>query len=258
MPLSFGEYDWDGKLNLYGNPIGNPPIEIAQQGNQAVVDYFDSLEGLKEEEKKPIREIKILLIGEGMAGKTSLLKRIKGLDFDGDESQTHGIIIEALAMEELPVLNRFSEISDITGRFWDFGGQEIMHASHQFFLTQRSVYILVSDSRTEPKVEYWLQHIEKYGGEQAVVFLAVNKIDDNRNHDVERRHLNKKYPFLQNRFHRISCKTGEGMEALLTDIARILPQSEILTTSHQYLLASGEGGFGGSYCRAALYRPRSF
>ena len=26
---------------------------------------------------------------------------------------------------------------------WDFGGQEIMHATHQFFLTTRSLYLVV-------------------------------------------------------------------------------------------------------------------
>jgi GTPase SAR1 family protein len=32
---------------------------------------------------------------------------------------------------------------------WDFGGQEIYHQTHQFFLTERSLYALVADTRTE-------------------------------------------------------------------------------------------------------------
>ena len=31
---------------------------------------------------------------------------------------------------------------------WDFGGQEILHSTHQFFLTERSLYILVLEPRT--------------------------------------------------------------------------------------------------------------
>jgi hypothetical protein len=30
---------------------------------------------------------------------------------------------------------------------WDFGGQEIQHSTHQFFLTTRSLYLLVVDAR---------------------------------------------------------------------------------------------------------------
>ena len=29
---------------------------------------------------------------------------------------------------------------------WDFGGQEIYHATHQFFLTHRSLYLLLDDT----------------------------------------------------------------------------------------------------------------
>ena len=36
---------------------------------------------------------------------------------------------------------------EIRLNMWDFGGQEIMHATHQFFLTKRSLYVLVGLSR---------------------------------------------------------------------------------------------------------------
>ena len=53
---------------------------------------------------------------------------------------------------------------------WDFGGQEIMHATHQFFLTQRSLYLLVINGREggeDADAEYWLKLIESFGGEIA-------------------------------------------------------------------------------------------
>ena len=47
---------------------------------------------------------------------------------------------------------------------------------------------------------------------------------------VERKTLNTKYPFIQHRFHRISCKTGAGLSGLLTDIAETIPETELLKT----------------------------
>jgi len=45
-----------------------------------------------------------------------------------------------------------------THRTWDFGGQEIYHATHQFFLTRRSLYLLVADDRKEDTdFNYWLE-----------------------------------------------------------------------------------------------------
>ena len=43
---------------------------------------------------------------------------------------------------------------------WDFGGQEIYHATHQFFLTRRSLYVVVLDTRKEDSdLHYWLEII---------------------------------------------------------------------------------------------------
>jgi GTPase SAR1 family protein len=53
-----------------------------------------------------------------------------------------------------------------------------MHATHQFFLSKRSVYILVLDGRRDEKTEYWLKHVEAFGGGSPVI-IAINKIDEN-------------------------------------------------------------------------------
>ena len=228
IPVTLYEFDYDG-INLFNNPITNPPLEIVKQGNEAILSYFASFEGVKEEEKIPINEIKILLVGEGLAGKTSLLKQIKGLEFKKEESQTHGIIIEKLRLDTLPLFQQYGHLEGVTGRFWDFGGQEIMHASHQFFLSNRSIYVLVIDSRTDAKKEEWLRHIEKFGGNSPTI-ITINKIDENRNYDLERTTLNKKFPFIGNRFHRISCAEQEGLSDLAKELAGLIPETKIFKT----------------------------
>jgi GTPase SAR1 family protein len=72
------------------------------------------------------------------------MKRLLGQAFNPQESQTHGININTL---EFP-------LSDNTVKFhgWDFGGQEIMHATHQLFRSKRSLYILVLDSPKKRKL----------------------------------------------------------------------------------------------------------
>jgi internalin A len=61
---------------------------------------------------------------------------------------------------------------------WDFGGQEIMHATHQFFLTERSLYLLVLNGREggeDADADYWLRLIESFGGNSPVI-VVLNKI----------------------------------------------------------------------------------
>jgi len=196
------EIEWENNwksniIYLEGNPLENPPVEIVKQGREAVINYFKSLEG----EKEPLNEVKVLLVGEGGAGKTSLVKRIFGEEVDGNEPQTQGINIRKWTVQ--------NGEREIKANFWDFGGQEIMHATHQFFLSKRSLYILVLDGRKDEKPEYWLKLIENFGGDSPVL-VVINKVDENPGFDLNRKFLREKYPSIRG-FYRLSCKSKEGI-----------------------------------------------
>ena len=220
MEIKWEENEWkDGFIYLYDNPLQSPPIEIVKQGKEAIKDYFKSLQ----KETVNLNEVKILMTGQGMAGKTSLLKQIQGLEFDKNESQTHGINVVDLQAREIKGFESFRK-KDCCFHFWDFGGQEIMHATHSFFLTQRSLYILVLDSRTDSKKYYWLKHIQKYGADSPVI-VVINKIDENPSYNIQQNQINKDFPQINNRFVRISCKTGEGLDQFIKLLAHTIPQT---------------------------------
>jgi len=134
--------------------------------------------------KKPLCEVKILMVGDGGSGKTSLIRRLFGESFHSYQAKTDGIEIQYGYIEE--------ETREIRLRFWDFGGQEVMHATHQFFLSKRSFYILVPDGRKEEDAEYWLKHIESFG-RNSPILIVLNKTDQNPGFDVNRRFLQDKY-----------------------------------------------------------------
>ena len=71
-----------------------------------------------------MNETKVLLVGQGGVGKTSLIKQLVGEGFDPHESKTEGIDIKQWKVT--------AEDQDIRLNVWDFGGEEIMHATHQF------------------------------------------------------------------------------------------------------------------------------
>jgi internalin A len=174
-----------------------PPIPIMEKGEKDIIPYFDSLR----RGQKPLNEVKVLLVGDGAAGKTSLVKSLTGKAFNSSEKQTHGIQIQ----DDLLVIEK----EQIKIHYWDFGGQEIMHATHQFFLTKDSVYILVLDGRRDENPEYWLKHIATFGG-HAPVLIVLNKAEDNRAYDIVKQDLSYKYPNISGYF-KVSCKTKEGI-----------------------------------------------
>jgi small GTP-binding protein len=206
-------------IHVKDNPFQTPPVEIVKQGRQAIIDYYAALE---EEPDRPLNESKLILIGDGAAGKTSLMKRLLGLDFDPQESQTDGININTLTLKD-------QQHNDIKLHCWDFGGQQIMHATHQFFLSKRCLYLLVLDDRRETDVDYWLKHIQTFG-KKAPVIIVINKIDENAHFNLpSQRKLKKDYPNLK-QVCRISCATKEGINDLKNAIQNTLPDIELLNT----------------------------
>ena len=106
---------------------------------------------------------------------------------------------------------------------WDFGGQEIQHSTHQFFLTTRSLYLLVVDARKGDQlsnIEYWLKLIESFAGDSPII-IVINQIDQlkgQRPLNLDRKALKEKYNIRD--FVEASCVTGEGIEMLKAVIAR--------------------------------------
>jgi internalin A len=188
-------------LNLRDNPLPISREILGQAENPAqIIDaYF--------QQRRPLNEAKVLLVGQGGVGKTSLVKRLLENQFNAYETKTEGIDIKRWKI-------RANE-QDIRLNIWDFGGQEIMHATHQFFLTKRSLYLLVLNAREDEfknRVEYWLKLIESFGGASPVI-IVINKCDDEKLIDLDRRGLQRKYQSIR-AFVETSCMTGWGVEQL--------------------------------------------
>ncbi|MBK8904132.1 MAG: leucine-rich repeat domain-containing protein [Anaerolineaceae bacterium] len=214
-------------LWLYNNPdLPIPPEIVAQNGNaQAILDY---LREKQETPARPLNEAKLILVGQGGVGKTSLVKRLLGQGFDEVENQTEGINIETWSLK---VDRARQGIVPITLNIWDFGGQEIMHATHQFFLTKRSLYLLVLDARQgedEGRVEYWLALINSFAPD-APVLVVINK-SDQHHLDINRRGLQEKYPAIKG-FIRTSARDDLGIDKLKTEIATLLATMEHVDTA---------------------------
>jgi small GTP-binding protein len=189
MEISIEEYGRG--LCLSDNPIQSPPIEIIKQGRQSVLDWFSA-------RKTKLNEIKIILIGDPKAGKTSLLRRLKDNTFDKNEAQTDGVNIEDIKFGESKIFKKQKALHELTGHFWDFGGQEIMNATHQFFLTSRTVYILVLDARKDANVSaqitQWVKRIKATGGSSPIIIVA-NQIDINTGFGFDNKYeLQKQFP----------------------------------------------------------------
>ncbi len=165
-------------------------------------------------QKRPLNEGKLILVGRGEVGKTSLVRRLVDDRFNEDESKTEGIRITNWS---LPVGKDTFRLN-----VWDFGGQEIMHATHQFFMTERSLYLLVLNGREggeDLDAEYWLKHVQSFGGELPVI-VVLNKIAQ-QPFDLNYKSLQARYPQICG-FVKTDCRERTGLADLRQRIQSVV------------------------------------
>lgn len=207
---------FDNNLSLNGNPLTDPPVEIVKQGKAAVKNYFAEMA----EATVFFLESKLLIVGNGDVGKTTLMKKLKDNDFvvvPGKEDTTRGIDIQPWLLSCL-FPDGFSR--EVKIHFWDFGGQDILHATHQFFLTKRSLYLFVWDPRKEEETrgfDYWLNAVKLFGAGSPLI-MVMNKADLRLKH-IDEASFQDKYPNIA-RFLQVSCLSGQHIPEL-TDTIRM-------------------------------------
>jgi internalin A len=192
----------------------NIPPEIADKSTnpQFILNYyFENVVG----KDRALNEIKMLLLGEGTVGKTALVNRLIFDKFETTE-KTEGIDIHKWDVR--------IKKNDIQVNIWDFAGQEITHATHQFFLTKRSLYLLVLASRGDEKsnrLEEWLKIIQNLGGASPVI-IVCNKSDEHQM-NLDERALREKYPNIRE-IVKVSCKKGTNIKTLKQKILKEIRQ----------------------------------
>lgn len=192
LPVKWSSPSWEGDgIYVEDCPLTNPPAEIVAQGNAAILNYF------AERAKGPtdhLYEAKMLVLGEGGSGKSSLIRRLyhpELKELPKEDETTKGIVIERC---DFPMKNGRTFRLNV----WDFGGQQIYHATHQFFLTQRSLYVLLDDTRSSDKsvsdktFRYWLELIDVFSEHSPVLIYQNEK--SGRSKAIDFDGIQRQYP----------------------------------------------------------------
>lgn len=196
-------------LNLTKNPHLQLPASIVKSENaRKILDYYFRTVA---SEAQPLNEFKLILVGRGGVGKTTLVHRLIE-DKYKEFKRTPGIKITKWPVEV--------DGDDVRAHVWDFGGQEIMHGTHRFFMTERALYLVFISGRegTEDRdAEYWLSLVRSFAGDVPVIVL-LNKWED-YHFELNRELLREKYGNLT--FIETDSKTGTGMQELRKKICQL-------------------------------------
>ncbi|WP_084227301.1 COR domain-containing protein [Nostoc sp. KVJ20] len=196
-------------LHLDSNQLSSLPPEIQKKGARAILNFYKQQ---IEQETDRLYEAKLIIVGEGGAGKTTLAKKIQDNQYtlQQDENTTEGIdVIQWKFL--LDNNNREFQVN-----IWDFGGQEIYHATHQFFLTKRSLYVLVADTRKEDTdFYYWLNVVELLSGNSPLLIIKNEKQE--RKREINERELRREFTNFKETLT-TNLATDRGLPEILNKI----------------------------------------
>jgi len=205
-------------IYLRGSDLIEGDINLFRQPREVIEAYYKG-------QQTKIKECKLIFLGDGDAGKSSTIQRLMFNTFDDEGKKP----TEGIKMLNMPLQLSPSPDDNINLRILDFGGQEIMHAMHRCFLTQKTVYIVVCESRNDSDIDRtaarWLETVKSFAPDCPVI-LVLNKCDLNPNISVNERSLRQINPKLSSNVIKASAKWNaldgqdNGMDRILNEIAR--------------------------------------
>ncbi|MEH2072533.1 MAG: COR domain-containing protein [Nostoc sp.] len=206
LPVEIGQLANLRQLELSSNLLEPLPPEIQSKGLKAILNFYG-----QQQETDHLYEAKLLVVGEGGAGKTTLVKKIQDQKYtlQQDESTTQGI--DVIQWKFLLDNGREFQVN-----IWDFGGQEIYHATHQFFLTKRSLYALVADIRTEDTdFYYWLNAVKLLSDNSPLLIVKNEKQE--RKREINERELRREFTNFKETLT-TNLATNRGLPEILNKI----------------------------------------
>src|SRR6266481_1167279 len=148
------------RLELSGNPL---PDELFAALKQGIPTFFRHLEATAKRKVFP-RTVKLVLLGQPKSGKTTLLEALKGNQQPCDESRKETLGVNVVTLEKPhPTDHEAMYLSA-----WDFAGQHMEQATHQFFLTENAIYLILWHARQGTEsgkrdLWYWLEQLKRRG-----------------------------------------------------------------------------------------------
>eukprot|EP01107_Rhizomastix_libera_P012891 TRINITY_DN3375_c0_g1_i4.p1 TRINITY_DN3375_c0_g1~~TRINITY_DN3375_c0_g1_i4.p1 ORF type:complete len:215 (-),score=43.37 TRINITY_DN3375_c0_g1_i4:24-626(-) len=161
------------------------------------------------------KQFKVVLLGEGCVGKTSLVLRYVNNQFN----EKHLSTVQASFLQKK--LN--IEGTRVVLAIWDTAGQEKFHALGPIYYRDSHGAVLVydiTDRSSFDRVQGWVKELRRAVGEDISLFIAGNKADLDRQRVVSLDEAAKYAESVGAKHFSTSALANRGIEELFVALAR--------------------------------------
>ena len=193
-----------------------------------------------DKEKDSRLECKVVLLGETMTGKTSLISRLVDNTFNYNEQTT-------FVASNLSKDIEYSEFNNITLKLqiWDTAGQEKFRSINKIFYKEAAVAILVYDITNERSFEqlktYWYQEVKQKGEKNVVFAVAGNKCDLFSEEKVNEKQGREFATEIGAVFFQTSPLSNINVNELFREVGKVYLQKNGLDKNEEFIKLNGKG-----------------
>ena len=139
-------------------------------------------------EEKNDRAIKVILLGEAGVGKTNLIRRVMGLDFDKNLTST---VISSYCENDIVI-----EKLKYSYQIWDTAGQEKFHSLNKLFIKDSKIVIVIfaiNNKESFNKINFWINYAKEIlENDSFILGLVGNKSDLYEEQKIDDEIINEK------------------------------------------------------------------
>jgi len=172
------------------------------------------------------KQFKVVLLGEGCVGKTSLVLRYCANSFDDKHVQT---ITASFKTKRLNI-----DGQRVTLAIWDTAGQERFHALGPIYYRDSNGALLVydiTDMDSFVRVQNWVKELRKMLGSSVSLAIAGNKCDLERNRVVPQDKAESYAESVGAQHFHTSAKLNKNVNELFLNLTKKMLENSKQTTS---------------------------
>lgn len=200
LPPEMGLLSKLWNLNLRGCNLNEPLKSMIESKKYKTMDIIGYLKSILED-SKPYARMKLMVVGLQGIGKTSLLDQLRQEGYGSYRKKPpehwakrmgnkninlrtpKGITLSTVGVDVCDWTYEKKQkgqqsFGPVTFRTWDFGGQKEYYSTHQYFLSKRSLYLVVwkmiDGDKAVEGIQQWLVNIQARAPNAPVIIVGTH------------------------------------------------------------------------------------
>jgi len=169
-----------------------------------------------------VKKFKVVLLGEGSVGKTSLFMQFCHGEFEAAHKST------LQATYDTKRIN-LADNTRVDLAIWDTAGQERFHSlGHIYYRNAQGAVLVydITDSNSFTRVQNWVKELRKMLGADVVLVIVGNKMDLEKSRVVKKDEALEYSKSVGAKHFDTSAKSNVGVREMFSELTRLIVEAD--------------------------------